>query len=149
MVTQLDYAEVSELGRRLRLAQQMAPRKMDDWLHKHVGPRLKELMIEYAPKRSGALAASITQVNTPGAVSVGTQGIAYVKFIVEGTRPHEIRPKNGNVLAFKVGGSMVFSAVVHHPGTKANNFMEKAARKVMHENLSFLTGLGFGLKKNG
>ena len=48
-------------------------------------------------------------------------------YVVEGTAPHEIRPVNASVLAFAVGGRMVFTSLVRHPGTKPNPFMERAA----------------------
>ena len=54
-------------------------------------------------------------------------GASYAKFVVEGTAPHEIRPVNGGVLAFQVAGKMVFTSLVHHPGTKPNKWMDEAA----------------------
>jgi hypothetical protein len=33
---------------------------------------------------------------------------------------------NGGVLAFMIAGKMVFTPVVHHPGTKPNPFMQNA-----------------------
>lgn len=48
------------------------------------------------------------------------------RFLIEGTRPHIIR---GNPLAFLGrGGGLVFARIVHHPGTKPNDFAERAAR---------------------
>lgn len=63
------------------------------------------------------------------------------RYVNEGTKPHEIRPKRpGGVLAFpsqftpksqpgrqtsgagSSGGDTIFSAGVHHPGTKARRF---------------------------
>jgi hypothetical protein len=52
---------------------------------------------------------------------------AYAMYVVEGTAPHEIRPVNASVLAFEVGGKMVFTPLVRHPGTKPNPFMQRAA----------------------
>ncbi len=54
-------------------------------------------------------------------------GASYAKFVVEGTSPHEISPVNGGVLAFQVAGKMVFTSLVHHPGTKPNKWMDEAA----------------------
>ena len=51
----------------------------------------------------------------------------YAMYVVEGTAPHEIRPVNASVLAFQIGGRVVFTPLVRHPGTKPNPFMEKAA----------------------
>jgi hypothetical protein len=47
-------------------------------------------------------------------------------FVIHGTNPHEIRPRNKKVLKFEVRGKTVFARVVHHPGTKPNNFLLKA-----------------------
>lgn len=49
-------------------------------------------------------------------------------YVIKGTRPHTIRPRTRQVLKFSVKGSTVFARVVHHPGTKANDFLTKALR---------------------
>jgi hypothetical protein len=53
----------------------------------------------------------------------------YAMYVVKGTAPHEIRPINASVLAFEVGGKMVFTPLVHHPGTKPNPFMQRAVEE--------------------
>ncbi len=50
----------------------------------------------------------------------------YAMYVVKGTRPHEIRPVNASVLAFEVGGRMIFTPLVRHPGTQPNPFMQRA-----------------------
>lgn len=66
----------------------------------------------------------------------------------EGTRPHEIVPKNGRFLVFywpKVG-RVVFLRRVQHPGTRPNPFLVDAARGlglVVHASSG---GLGFGMQ---
>ena len=47
-------------------------------------------------------------------------------YVINGTKPHEIRPKKASVLHFYIAGREVFATVVHHPGTKANDFLGKA-----------------------
>lgn len=48
-------------------------------------------------------------------------------FVLNGTAPHEIRPKrSGGRLRFTVGNRVVFARSVQHPGTKPNNFLWKA-----------------------
>lgn len=48
-------------------------------------------------------------------------------FVLNGTRPHEIRPKRPNgVLRFTVSNRIVFARSVNHPGTQPNNFLWKA-----------------------
>lgn len=49
----------------------------------------------------------------------------YSIFVEEGTRPHEIKVKYKKVLANKRTGQ-VFGKVVHHPGTRANPYMQRA-----------------------
>lgn len=49
-------------------------------------------------------------------------------FVIKGTRPHIIRPRTRQVLKFTVRGGTVFARVVHHPGTKKNDFLTKALR---------------------
>lgn len=49
-------------------------------------------------------------------------------YVIKGTRPHIIRPRYRKVLKFKMSGRTVFAKVVHHPGTKANDFLTKALR---------------------
>jgi hypothetical protein len=54
---------------------------------------------------------------------------AHSRFVMDGTRPHEI--KGNPLLAFfwpKVGKFVVFHSV-QHPGTKANPFLVRALRK--------------------
>jgi hypothetical protein len=52
-------------------------------------------------------------------------------YVINGTRPHVIRPRRAKALKFTVDGRTVFATVVHHPGTKANNFLAEAMRQVL------------------
>ncbi|WP_245600892.1 hypothetical protein [Streptomyces sulphureus] len=47
-------------------------------------------------------------------------------YVLHGTRPHTIRPRRRRALRFPYGARTVFAAVVHHPGTRANNFLMEA-----------------------
>jgi hypothetical protein len=49
---------------------------------------------------------------------------SYAPFVEFGTGPHEIKAVNKKVLANAATGQ-VFGPIVHHPGTKANPFMER------------------------
>ncbi|MDQ0962061.1 hypothetical protein QFZ66_005939 [Streptomyces sp. B4I13] len=52
-----------------------------------------------------------------------------VRFVLDGTRPHLIRPRRPKgVLRFEVGGHVVFTRLVRHPGTRPNDFMARALR---------------------
>ncbi|HLY40478.1 MAG TPA: HK97 gp10 family phage protein [Terracidiphilus sp.] len=49
---------------------------------------------------------------------------SYAPYVEFGTGPHEIKAVNKKVLA-NVQTGQIFGPVVHHPGTKANPFMER------------------------
>ncbi len=49
-----------------------------------------------------------------------------VGYVINGTRPHQIRPRTRQALRFTVGGRVVFAKIVNHPGTKPDDFMNKA-----------------------
>lgn len=68
----------------------------------------------------------------PSAVGIVVSDHPATIFVIGGTKPHDIRPRGGGVLVFvpKAGGNKVFTKLVHHPGTKANNFLLKALRSV-------------------
>ena len=107
-----------------------------DEVAKKLSGKLKEKLVERltdiafalafwgAPVKSGYLASTIYK--DEGKVGVGASYAAAVEF---GTAPHEIRPVNGGVLAFEVAGKMIFTPLVHHPGTRANPFMHRALRE--------------------
>jgi hypothetical protein len=80
-----------------------------------------------APRKTENLASTIVKEVLDGEASINVQA-SYAAYVVKGTRPHIIRPANGSVLAFEgAGGKMVFTRLVHHPGTKPNPFMQIAA----------------------
>jgi hypothetical protein len=54
----------------------------------------------------------------------------YAAAVNDGTRPHIIRPRNAQALRFRIGGRVVYARVVHHPGTRANPFLDRALREV-------------------
>lgn len=48
-------------------------------------------------------------------------------FLEEGTRPHVIRPRRAKALRFlNPAGDVIFAKVVHHPGTRAQPWLEPA-----------------------
>lgn len=83
-----------------------------------------------APVRTGALRDSIHYVQRgagSGRISLEYQMLEYGRYVIEGTAPHDIYPVNGRALRFYGSdGSLVFAKVVHHPGTRANDFPKAA-----------------------
>jgi hypothetical protein len=59
-------------------------------------------------------------------------------FLNEGTRPHELVPKNAKALRFETDGQVVFAARAQHPGTDADPFFDhgvERAEEVFFEEL--------------
>lgn len=64
-----------------------------------------------------------------GVVKVNHHAAIYV---INGTRPHIIRPRRpGGVLRFTVNGRVVYARYANHPGTKPNDFLRKALRAAL------------------
>lgn len=59
-----------------------------------------------------------------------TVNVDYAEMVHDGTRPHIIRPRNAQALRFNVGGRIVYAKVVHHPGTRARPFLDRALHEV-------------------
>ena len=78
-----------------------------------------------APRKTGRLKASVQKQysGNGGIVFVSKAMCNYCDFVIDGTRPHDIIPKNKRAL--NVPGWGVFKKV-HHPGTKSNPFVDKA-----------------------
>lgn len=87
-----------------------------------------------APVDTGRLRASIRiesrRTFTLRTVYTIGSDVSYAPMVNDGTRPHLIRPKTKQALKFQVGGRTVFAKVVHHPGTRANPFLDRALREV-------------------
>lgn len=82
----------------------------------------------YAPRRTGALASSITTHMVGPLLAEIAPGVAYAPYQEYGARPHVIRPRHpGGRLVFTVNGRKVVARVVHHPGNAAHPFMRPAA----------------------
>jgi hypothetical protein len=80
-----------------------------------------------APRKTGYLASTAVKEIGNGEASINVLA-SYAMYVVRGTRPHVIRPVDASVLAFEAAdGKMVFTSLVHHPGTKPNPFMQLAA----------------------
>ena len=94
------------------------------------------LMSAKAPVRSGRLLGSIRKIVSGNEAVIGPT-VPYAVYIEYGTRPHEIHPVRARVLAFEVAGKMVFTPIVHHPGTKPNPFIRETAEAVLEKIRDF------------
>lgn len=99
-----------------------------------VGPRALNRSKILCPVDTGRLRASIKgQLSRTWTLrpqyTISTD-VEYAPYVHDGTRPHVIRPKNASVLRFEIGGRVVYARVVHHPGTRARPFIDRAVREV-------------------
>jgi hypothetical protein len=104
-----------------------------------------------APHRTGEFASAIHSAQI---ASAGSQlRLDYrapnplASWILHGTRPHIIEPKNpSGVLAFLASsGDVVFAHRVEHPGTAANDFPVRAWSSVSGDVAEILAKLGPGI----
>jgi hypothetical protein len=85
-----------------------------------------------APKVSGDLARSVRAEPPSGTWQARTlEGSVvvdapYVLPVHDGARPHVIRPWRAGALAFTMGGRLVITQTVNHPGNRPNPFLEFA-----------------------
>lgn len=113
--------------------------KLGLFVHNPAGPIRRDLtrravgvqnhMARGCPVRTGLLRSTIRKSdgrdgpNPTVEVIAGRNGITdYLGYILAGTPPHLIVPHGGR-LRFTVGGTVVYAAMVRHPGTAPRNFV--------------------------
>lgn len=80
-----------------------------------------------APVDHGRLAGSVQFPEKVGEYEYVIEiNAEYWKYVQFGTDPHLIEPDTKKALSFVVGGETVTVAWVHHPGTEANPFIDRA-----------------------
>lgn len=89
---------------------------------------LKAAVVSQAPQRSGFLAGSI-DADVNGSTIVVSANAFYAPFVLHGTGPHDIFPVSAKALFWP--GARHPVRHVHHPGTKANPFGERAVAAVL------------------
>lgn len=84
------------------------------------------LMSAKAPVRTGRMLGSIRKDVRGLEATIGPT-VPYAIYIEYGTAPHEIRPVYASALRFEVEGKIVFTSLVHHPGTRPQPFVHETA----------------------
>lgn len=90
--------------------------------------RVAQIAEKEAPGSMGSYISWKVQEGPRGLEGVIVCDHPAVRFVLDGTRPHIIRPRRARALRFEVDGRVVFSAFVRHPGTRPNNFLARALR---------------------
>ena len=61
------------------------------------------------------------------------QRAPHAPFVVFGTRPHVIRPKNKKALRWVSGNGFVFARVVNHPGYIGDDYLTRSADSAVQQ----------------
>lgn len=83
------------------------------------GPSAGRLRKAIRSSRSLSLGEGLLQIKFKA-------NVPYLPYVLEGTSPHLISAKAARALHWQGTGGDVFRRQVHHPGTKANPFNERA-----------------------
>ena len=81
---------------------------------------------------SGALVSSIRARPASGNQSSVDVDQKYAKWLINGTKPYTIRPKQKRVLAFEGSSGPVFAKQVNHPGLPERRFLGFSQRNIEH-----------------
>ena len=106
------------------------------------------ILLRYADRNTPDKTGTLRRGNQSEVSASGDYGrvfnqVPYANYVHGGTRPHVIRPRSpGGVLAFTIGGQMVFAKRVNHPGTKANPFYDHAVSQSASERDAMLARVG-------
>lgn len=113
------------------------------------GFALRSSLKAFAPKRTGAMARSIgfrTGAGV-GGVTLTFYADQVAAFVIGGTRPHLILPRDKKALFWPGAAHPV--RVVHHPGTKANDFRKPAWSAVRGDVRTILRNAGQAVAQGG
>ena len=80
---------------------------------------------ELTPVRTGLMRQSWYVTEQGDFNSAISNRAPYFLYFIEGTSPHEIRPRFASVLRFQSGTDVVFAKLVNHPGGKPNYLLEQ------------------------
>lgn len=124
--------EVTEVGVSLGKVASDMPVLAKAILKKAVG-YAKGRAEELTPVRSGLMRQSWYITEQGDLNSALSNRAPYFLFFIEGTSPHEIRPRFASVLRFEVGADVVFARLVKHPGTKPRDLLLQVKKGVEQE----------------
>ena len=97
--------------------------------------------------KTGKLFSSLYNRSIPKGREVGhdplgtrlENGLSYDVFVIFGTKPHRIYPKNKKALRWSGGGAFHFAKWVNHPGYRGDNYMQVAADAAITQFATIVT----------
>jgi hypothetical protein len=124
--------EVTETGVSLSKVASDLPKLVKLTLKKTVD-FAKKRSEEQTPVRSGLMQQSWYVTSQSDLESALSNRAPYFLYFIEGTSPHQIRPRFASVLHFQSGSDAVFTMLVNHPGTKPSDLLQKVKEEVEAE----------------
>jgi hypothetical protein len=90
--------------------------------------------------KTGALFQSLYNRSTTNGRAVGhdTARAPQAEFVLLGTKPHDIRPKDRKALRWAKGGKFFFSKFVRHPGSRADPYLFMAGDAALRNFATFV-----------
>ena len=82
--------------------------------------------MENSPQRHGRLAGSWQLSQISEREYMISTSVAYAAVQNDGSDPYEIFPRNAQVLAFEIGGEMIFAKRVQHPGIEGTGYIDES-----------------------
>ncbi len=124
--------EVTETGVSLSKVASDIPRLAKLTLKKTVDFS-KKRSEEHTPFRSGLMQQSWYVTSQGDLESAISNRAPYFLYFIEGTSPHQIRPRFASVLRFRSGSDVVFTRLVNHPGTKPSDLLQRVKEEAEAE----------------
>lgn len=124
--------EVTETGVSLNKVASDMPKLAKAILKKSVD-FAKERAEQLTPVRTGLMKQSWYVTSQGDWESALSNRASYFLYFIEGTSPHEIRPRFASVLRFQSGTDVVFTKLVNHPGTKPSDLLEQVKKSTEQE----------------
>jgi len=134
------YVDLVELSTRFAAASGQEFTKAAGQVVESYAQEVAQLAESFAPVKTGRLRQSITINKVDQLTAVVGPQVFYGTFMEFGTATrgefggstYEIRPrKPGGYLRFQVGGRVVYTKLVHHPGVPPHPYMRPAVERIV------------------
>ena len=141
--------DVSDLAKDLSTISELSPAQITENIFNDLGSQIVAKAQSNAPFKTGALKNSIEYEASANKLVIDV-GVPYGTFQEFGTgvrgefsgTTYDIRPKRAKFLRFVVGGKVVYTKHVRHPGIRAHPYLRPAAIEVLGPLLDKLADRG-------
>jgi HK97 gp10 family phage protein len=120
--------DVQRRGLDIKILADKIPNEILPGLVKKTADYAYALMSAKAPVKSGRLLGSIRE-EIRGLEAIVGPTVPYALYVEYGTSPHIITAVFARVLRFEAAGKVVFTPIVHHPGTRPQPFIQETTQQ--------------------